>query len=86
MHSFKMDGIKFQYKHNPSDSPKTLLDAVEDTNAVYGYKPNRLSSYINEDGKILDIELYNQAKEHCVSYEELKNGINGKPANQIWKL
>ncbi len=134
---------KFQYKHNPSDSPKVLLDAVEDTNAVYGYKPNntgslkkfvkydwsnpdvvakfrnnrllyhiendgykelvnsmradgysdveiaktlvkkrnanRLSSYINEDGKISDIELYNQAKEHCVSYEELKHGINGKP-------
>ena len=134
---------RFKYKHNPSDSPKVLLDAVEDANAVYGYRPNntgslkkfakydwsnpdvvakfrnnrllyhiendgykelvntmrkegysdveiaktlvekrnanRLSSYINEDGTISDIELYNQAKEHCVSYEELKNGINGKP-------
>ena len=114
---------KFQYRHNPSDSPKVLLDAVEDTNAVYGYRPNdtgslkkfvkydwtdpdvvakfrenrlryhiendgyrelvnsmradghsdveiaktlvekrnanRLSSYIDENGKISDIELYN---------------------------
>ena len=134
---------KFQYKHNPSDSPKVLLDAVEDTNAVYGYRPNdigslkkfvkydwtdsdvvakfrenrlryhiendgyrelvnsmradghsdveiaktlvekrnanRLSSYIDENGKISDIELYNQAKEHCVTYEQLKHGINGNP-------
>ena len=134
---------KFQYKHNPSDSPKVLLDAVEDTNAIYGYRPNdtgslkkfvkydwtdsdvvakfrenrlryhiendgyrelvnsmradgysdveiaktlvekrnanRLSSYIDENGKISDIELYNQAKEHCVTYEQLKHGINGKP-------
>ena len=134
---------KFKYKNNPSDSPKVLLDAVEDSNAVYGYRPNdtgslkkfvkydwtdsdvvakfrenrlryhiendgyrelvnsmradghsdveiaktlvekrnanRLSSYIDENGKISDIELYNQAKEHCVTYEQLKHGINGKP-------
>ena len=133
----------FKYKHNPSDSPKVLQDAIEDANSVYGYKPNdtgslkkfvkydwtdpevvakfrenrlqyhiendaygdlvksmrvdghtdveiaktlvekrninRLSSYIDENGRIIDIELYNQAKEHCVSYEQLRQGYNGKP-------
>lgn len=26
----------------------------------------------------MDVELYNQALEHCVSYEDLRNGIGGK--------
>ena len=31
--------IGFQYKHNPSDNPKVLADAIEDPSAVYGYRP-----------------------------------------------
>lgn len=56
--------------HSDVEIAKTL---VEKRNA------NRLSSYIDENGKISDIELYNQAKEHCVTYEQLKHGINGNP-------
>lgn len=26
----------------------------------------------------MDVELYNQALEHCVWYEDLRNGIGGK--------
>ncbi|MBD5137270.1 MAG: hypothetical protein HDT39_15175 [Lachnospiraceae bacterium] len=128
----------FKYKHNPSDNPKVLEDAMEDSSAVYGYRPNdtgsiksfanddwsseelvnsykenrikyhqkndinieiantmraegktdseiarvlverrnsnRLASYIDEDGNITDIDLYNQALEHCKTYEQLKEG------------
>ena len=129
---------------NPSDNPKVLADAMEDSTAVYRYRPredgsikqfanyewsdpkvvaelrkirldylqenksyqnlvdnmrnagysdteiaqrlvaernaHRLSYYINETGKIINEDLYRQAVEHCVSYEDLRKGINGKPA------
>ena len=35
----------FKYEHNPSDNPKVLRDAIEDPNAVYGYRPR-------EDGSL----------------------------------
>ena len=38
-------GTRFKYKHNPSDNPKVLMDAIEDPNAVYGYRPR-------EDGSL----------------------------------
>ena len=31
----------FKYKNNPSENPKVLKDAVEDPNAVYGYRPRK---------------------------------------------
>ena len=129
---------------NPSDNPKVLADAIEDSTAVYGYRPredgsikqfanydwsdpkvvaelreirldylqenrsyqnmvdnmrnagcsnteiaqrlvverntHRLSYYVDETGKIINEDLYRQAAEHCVSYEDLRKGINGKPA------
>ena len=55
--------------HTDAEIAKTL---VEKRNV------NRLSSYIDENGRIIDIELYNQAKEHCVSYEQLRQGYKGK--------
>ena len=44
----------FKYKHNPSDNPKVLQDAIVDENAVYGYSPNpkpnsRISEFSNGD-------------------------------------
>ena len=36
---------RFKYEHNPSDNPKVLRDAIEDPNAVYGYRPR-------EDGSL----------------------------------
>lgn len=40
------DNIGFKYKHNPSDNPKVLVDAIEDVDAVYGYSPNPKSDSI----------------------------------------
>lgn len=137
---------KFKYKHNPSENPKVLEDAVEDGDAVYGYRPsktgsvkafadddwsdpdiveayrqnrvkyhkdndeniiiekqmrlqgksdeeiarmlvnrrnqNRLNSYLDEKGNILDMEKYNQALEHCKDYEYLRN-VKGKTDLEI---
>ena len=41
---------RFKYVHNPSDNPKVLRDAIEDPNAVYGYRPRKdgsLASFTN---------------------------------------
>lgn len=38
-------GKRFKYEHNPSDNPKVLEDAIEDPDAVYGYRPR-------EDGSL----------------------------------
>ena len=38
----------FKYEHNPSDNPKVLEDALEDTSAVYGYSPNPNSESIGD--------------------------------------
>ena len=35
---------RFTYKHNPSNNPKVLADAVEDPKAIYGYRPNKEGS------------------------------------------
>ena len=40
--------LQNKYKHNPSDNPKVLQDAVEDSSAVYGYSPNPNSESIGE--------------------------------------
>lgn len=40
---------------------------------------SRLASYVDTSGNIVDVDLYNQALEHCVSYDDLKNGIGDKP-------
>ena len=39
---------------------------------------SRLASYVDESGNIIDTDLYNQSLEHCVSYDDLITGINGK--------
>jgi hypothetical protein len=36
----------FKYEHNPSNNSKVLMDAIEDPNAVYGYRPNPASESI----------------------------------------
>ena len=39
-------GSKFKYQHNPSENPKVLRDAMENTDAIYGYSPNPNSDSI----------------------------------------
>lgn len=144
------DEIDYYIRGNigdPASDPKVLEDAVEDSKAVYGFKPNekgslkefatedwsdpiyvanqrkiridyikenkqygqiveemrkqgfseseiakslvdtrnthRLSYYFDEAGNIIDKSKYQQALEHCVSYEDLRagirNGIKCKP-------
>ena len=43
---------RFTYKHNPSNNPKVLADAVEDPKAIYGYRPSKegsLKAFANGD-------------------------------------
>ena len=48
----------FRYEHNPSDNPKVLQDAFEDSTAVYGYSPNpnskSIGDYANSAEKRID--------------------------------
>ncbi len=46
------------YEHNPSDDPKVLADAVEDSEAVYGYRPRKDGSLKN----FADLEWSNPDK------------------------
>ena len=39
---------------------------------------DRMAYYLDDDGNIIDIDLYNQALEHCPTYEDLKKGWKGK--------
>jgi len=39
----------------------------------------RLQSYLNQDGTIKDEALYKQAREHCLTYKELRAGTEKRP-------
>ena len=59
------------YNNNPSDNPKVLADAVEDHNAVYGYRPNEdgsLKNFANEDWS--NPEFVENAKQKRLQYIE----------------
>ena len=59
------------YNNNPSDNPKVLADAVEDPNAVYGYRPNEdgsLKNFANEDWS--NSEFVENAKQKRLQYIE----------------
>ena len=59
------------YNNNPSDNPKVLADAVEDPNAVYGYRPNEdgsLKNFANEDWS--NPEFVENAKQKRLQYIE----------------
>lgn len=57
VNSNESDSI-FQYEHNPSDNPKVLQDALEDSSAMYGYSPNpdseSIGGYANNIEKGID--------------------------------
>ena len=44
----------FKYKHNSSNNPKVLQDAIENPNAVYGYSPNPNSESIGGYADAID--------------------------------
>ncbi len=59
------------YNNNPSDNPKVLADAVEDPNAVYGYRPSEdgsLKNFANEDWS--NPEFVESAKQKRLQYIE----------------
>ena len=68
-------GTRFKYVHNPLDNPKVQRDAIEDPNAVYGYRPREdgsLASFIN--GKWNDpiaVEGYRQDR---IAYHNRNEG------------
>lgn len=59
----------FKYKHNPSDNPKVLQDAIEDPLAVYGYRPRddgSLSLFAKFDWS--DLDFVKDAKQKRLEY------------------
>ncbi len=72
-------GTRFKYVHNPLDNPKVQGDAIEDPNAVYGYRPREdgsLASFIN--GKWNDpiaVEGYRQDR---IAYLIETKGLHNK--------
>ncbi len=67
--------VGFQYEHNPSDNPKVLRDAIEDSNAVYGYRPRQdgsLAAFANAkwDDPIA-VECYRQDR---IAYHNKNEG------------
>lgn len=65
----------FKYKHNPSDNPKVLKDAIEDPNAVYGYRPSEdgsLASFVKgEWDDPIAVEGYRQDR---IAYHNRNEG------------
>ena len=74
--------VGFQYEHNPSDNPKVLRDAIEDSNAVYGYSPRpdsiRIGDFAEYDWTDTNVVL--KAKEARLQYhrdnDDIYNIIN----------
>ena len=67
---------KFKYEHDPTENPKVLKDAMPDSNAVYGFKPNSegsLKQYANYDWS--DSEFVNSAKSRREIYHEKNSEI-----------
>ena len=59
----------FKYEHNPSENPKVLKDAYEDSEAVYGYRPREdgsLSAFADADWS--DPEFVEYARQNRVDY------------------
>ena len=55
--------------NNPSDNPKVLADAVQDPNAVYGYRPSEdgsLKNFANKDWS--DPTVVESAKQERIAY------------------
>jgi hypothetical protein len=59
------------YKHNPSNNPKVLADAVEDSKAVYGYRPNTEGSLkAFADGDWSNPDYVKKARQKRINYHE----------------
>lgn len=65
----------FKYKHDPSQNPKVLRDAVEDPNAVYGFRPRKggsLDSFVYGDWEDpAAVEIYRQNR---IAYHNRNEG------------
>ena len=64
------------YTNNPNDNPKVLANAVEDPNAVYGYRPSEdgsLKNFAKEDWS--NPEFVENAKQKRLQYIEDDNAI-----------
>ena len=86
----------FKYKHNPSDNPKVLQDAIEDPSAVYGYRPREdgsLASFANgEWNNTIAVEGYRQDR---IAYHNRNEGaaqrfisnmfLNGSTTEEVAK-
>jgi hypothetical protein len=81
---------KFTYIHNPSYLDKVLIDADEDDNAVFGYKPNNTGSLkMYADYDWYDSDKILEAKEERINYindndkriKELENKLRKENKN-----
>jgi hypothetical protein len=60
---------KFKYEHNPSENPKVLRDAVEDPDAIYGYRPIETGGLKKfADGDWSDSEYVKKARQRRINY------------------
>ncbi len=85
----KYGDTTFKYEHNPSDNPKVLRDAIEDPNAVYGYRPRADGSLgelatedwsdpvMVEDNRIKRIKYH----EDTAKYRDIVNDMTAKGAS-----
>ena len=65
----------FKYIHNPSENPKVLVDAIEDPNAVYGYRPKEggsLSQFAKDDWS--NPEVVASARQNRIDYHNRNEG------------
>lgn len=61
----------FAYAHDPRDNPKAMADIIEDTDAVYGFKPSTdgsLASYAEMDWT--DSALVERGRQERIAYHE----------------
>ena len=73
----------FKYEHNPLDNPKVLADAVEDTSAVYGYRPNKTGSIKAFENRDWTNEaLVKSYRENRIKYHQ-ENDVNIKIVNTM---
>lgn len=74
----------FKYEHNPSDDPKVLRDAMEDSNSVYGYRPREdgsLASFAN--GNWDDPIAVEEYRQNRIAYHNRNEGAAQKIVSEM---
>ena len=64
------------YEHNPSDNPKVLADAMEDPDAVYGYRPKEGGSLPGADKDWSNSEFVESCRQERLKYIQEDMKIN----------